>query len=587
MTTSLVHPPPEPPRDALARLRVIAVGLEQVDCRESIDRAIETLGQGQLRVTVLGQFKRGKSTLLNALLGRELLPTGLLPVTSVATEVRPGEGELFVIRNDGRTERAALSALPEFVTEAGNPENVKGVRRVEVRVPLPPWAGPAVFVDSPGIASIHPRATEEAYRLGAGVDAAIFVLSPQPPISEPELAFLRTVRGSATRFFFVMNKIDEVAEPERAELLEYVARALRDRAEIDPPRLYCLSARRVLRAGAAPDARSPADPDWSELLTDLGRYLGESRDDSLRRIRERRVSQYAERLGSMVDLARRTVSASEATFEKAHRALAETIERTTVERRAADALLDEDVIDVIATIDRRLERFRTDDQGPVVASLEEFLRSTRSWSAARLVEGFDRRCREVVAPRIQTWRATLEETAAGLLAAACDRYARRVESALREVDRAAGESFNVRLTSLALDVPLSDLSRYYVRIPGLLDDSLAGQSAKLLPAGWLRGRLRSQLGRTVAEQLDAQSGLIRTDLIDRLRRSVAEYKEAVTSRIDGNLASVRAAMERGRKERDAGVARRDAWRAQLDGWRRELDELTRPDGRALPGGLVS
>ena len=596
MTTRLTHPPPESPEVALRRLRVIADGLGQVDCRASIDRAIETLDQGLLRVTVLGQFKRGKSTLLNALLGRELLPTGLLPVTTVATEVREGSGELLVVRNDGRSERASLAALPEFVTEAGNPENVKGIRRVEVRVPLPPWAGAAVFVDSPGIASVHSRATAEAYRLGAGVDATIFVLSPQPPISEAELAYLRTVRGSATKFFFVMNKIDEVPEGERPELLEYVARVLRDRGEMDGARLYCLSARRIVRSGAPPESVRGTDPGWSDLLADLGRYLGEGRTESLRRIGERRVAQYAERLRSMIDLARSSLSASDATFETAYRALEGATERTSVERRAADALLDDDLVDVIAEIDRRLIGFRSDAQGPLVQLLDEFLGSTRSWSAARLVQGFDQRCRDALIPRVRACRETLEGEAARLLASACDRYVRRVESALREVDRAAGASFELRLASLALDVPLSDLSRYYVQVPGLLDGSLAGQSAQLLPAGLLRGRLRRQLGRTVAELLDAQSGLIRTDLIDRLRQSVAQFKDIVTDRIDRNVASVRAAMELGRGERDAGVADRDARREQLEQWRRSLDELDRPTerasepavgGTALPGGPVA
>jgi hypothetical protein len=580
MATQLSHSPPESPADALARLRPIAQGLNQVDCDEAIDRTIETLAEGQLRVTVLGQFKRGKSTLLNALFGRELLPTGLLPVTSVATEVREGSGELLVVRNDGRSELVPLSTLPEFVTEAGNPENIKGVRRVEVRVPFPSWAGNAVFVDSPGIASIHPRATAEAYRLGAGVDAAIFVLSPQPPISEAELAFLRTVRGSATKFFFVMNKIDEVPERERTELLEYVQRVLRGVVETDGGPLYCVSARRVLRAGTPPETDPGSAPGWSELLADLGRYLGSGRAASLREIGERRVAQFAERLRGMVDLAQRSLSASDATFESAVRSLGEAIDRTAVERRAADALLEDDVVGTVAAIDRHLARLRAEGQAPVLASLDEFLASARSWSAARLVRGFDERFRELLVPRVREWRTTLEEEAAGLLSAACGRYARRMESSLREVDRAAGESFDLRLASLALDVPFTDLSRYYLRVPGLLDGSLAGQSALLLPAALLRGRMRSRLARTVAEKLDEQSGLIRTDLIDRLRMSVGQYRDAVAGAIDRNVASVQAAMHLGRAQRDAGAGPRDAWRTELARWRQSLDGLVGTGGSA-------
>jgi hypothetical protein len=578
MAAQLSHSPPEFPGASLDSLRGIAEALQQIDCREAIDRTIETLGQGRLRVTVLGQFKRGKSTLLNALLGRVLLPTGLVPVTSVATEVREGNGDLLVVRNGGRQESAPLAALPEFVTEAGNPENVKGVQRVEVRVPLPSWAGNAVFVDSPGIASVHPHATAEAYRLGAGVDAAIFVLSPQPPISAPELAFLRTVRGSATRFFFVINKIDEVPERERAGLVEYVARILRDHGGMGDARLYCLSARRVLEVGAPAAGDRGIESEWTEFRADLGRYLGEERAESLRTIGERRVAQYAERLRGMVELALRSLSASDVTFETAYRALEEAIARAAVERRAADALLDDDVLAVIATIDRDLARLRADHQQPVLESLDEFLRSAPSRSAAGLVQGFDQRFRDVLIPRVQTWRASLEEETARLLASACDRYVGRMESALREVDRAAGNSFELRLSSLQLDVPFTDLSRYYVRVPGLLEGSFTGQSTLLLPAGLVRGRLRSGLARTVAEELDAQSGRIRTDLIDRIRLSVAQYRDTVSGQIDRNETSVRAAMNLGRTEHDATVGSRAATRARLEEWRRELETLGRPVG---------
>jgi ABC-type uncharacterized transport system ATPase component len=55
------------------------------------------LAEDRFTIAVLGQFKRGKSSLLNAIIGRDLLPTGILPLTSVITVVRYGASERLVI----------------------------------------------------------------------------------------------------------------------------------------------------------------------------------------------------------------------------------------------------------------------------------------------------------------------------------------------------------------------------------------------------------------------------------------------------------------------------------------------------------
>src|ERR1700691_4322038 len=88
----------------------------------------ERLGAARLRVLVVGEAKRGKSTLVNALLRREVLPTGVTPLTAVPTTVMQGTDEgLDVTFTDGRTEHHALSALEDLGTERGNPGNSRRV----------------------------------------------------------------------------------------------------------------------------------------------------------------------------------------------------------------------------------------------------------------------------------------------------------------------------------------------------------------------------------------------------------------------------------------------------------------------------
>ena len=86
---------------------------------------IVKLAEDRFTLAVLGQFKRGKSSLMNAIIGRELLPTGVLPLTSAITVLKYGPKERLVVRCEGSIfpDELPVSSLPDYVTEKGNPAN--------------------------------------------------------------------------------------------------------------------------------------------------------------------------------------------------------------------------------------------------------------------------------------------------------------------------------------------------------------------------------------------------------------------------------------------------------------------------------
>jgi predicted GTPase len=115
-----VHITDEPDAVRAAMAELSALGRHED--RATLDTLRDRLHEGRLRVLVTGEAKRGKSTLINALLGRPVLPVGVTPLTALATTVRYGEDEgATVIFGDGHTETFPLSALDDLVTERGNP----------------------------------------------------------------------------------------------------------------------------------------------------------------------------------------------------------------------------------------------------------------------------------------------------------------------------------------------------------------------------------------------------------------------------------------------------------------------------------
>jgi len=152
----------------------------------------ERVRDGLFYVACIGQFKRGKSTLLNALLGEEVVPVGVVPVTAVVTVVRYGERRRARVRLADETQlEISLAELPEYVTEEKNHENAKGVTAVEVFVPSRLLMGGMCFVDTPGIGSVFSGNTEATKAFVPHIDAALVVLGADPPISADELAIGR------------------------------------------------------------------------------------------------------------------------------------------------------------------------------------------------------------------------------------------------------------------------------------------------------------------------------------------------------------------------------------------------------------
>lgn len=192
---------------------VRAIGPEYVGAAERIGALAGQLEEGCFHLAVLGQFKRGKSTLLNALLGEGVLPSSVVPLTAIPTRLRAGSRrQVRIAYLDERPDEvfaapdaAGLSTvLGRYVTEEANPENRLGVREVEVLHPSPALAHGVALIDTPGIGSTFEHNTVTTMAHLSECDAALFLVSADPPITAVEVAFLRDVAGRVPRLFFLL-----------------------------------------------------------------------------------------------------------------------------------------------------------------------------------------------------------------------------------------------------------------------------------------------------------------------------------------------------------------------------------------------
>jgi len=210
---------------------ILADAAEVADALEAeqLDALARRFQQQRLRILVAGEANRGKSTVVNALLGRPLLPTGVTPLTSVATTVTavksglPEYAEVFFA--DGTDRRIALNCLADFVTESGNPGNAAGVSGVTVHIQSNLLLNYKVdLVDSPGTGSVYTQNTADARQALTSLDAAILVLTADPPISEAERDLLVEISRTSVHTFVLLNKIDRLSHDEIREAEAFTRR---------------------------------------------------------------------------------------------------------------------------------------------------------------------------------------------------------------------------------------------------------------------------------------------------------------------------------------------------------------------------
>jgi len=228
-----------------------------VDLRASltlmVDRALKTT----FEVAVVGRVSSGKSSLLNAMIGADVLPTGILPMTAVPTRLRRGATPaIHVTYADGRTVSYGVDQLGEFVTEPRNPGNEKRVARVLVDYPSELLPEGATFVDTPGLGSVASRGALQTFAYLPRCDHAAFLFDATAPLTDEDLSLLAFLREAGITTSVLLSKADLLSDADVQQVQRYVAGEIQKRlgAAVDVrPVSVMPSHRHLLRAWIAND----------------------------------------------------------------------------------------------------------------------------------------------------------------------------------------------------------------------------------------------------------------------------------------------------------------------------------------------
>lgn len=278
----------------LTRLAAIAHDLSSPSLAEQSASLATRLTEGRFYVACIGQFKRGKSTLLNALVANSVLPAGIVPVTAVPTILRYGADKHARVRlRAGEWIDISAGDLHSYVSEEHNPENSKGVDAVEAFLPSPLLADGMCLVDTPGLGSIFAGNTAATHAFVPHIDAAIVVVGADPPIAGEELALVQAVAKQVPHLLVVLNKADRATDAERQAAIPFTRTVLEKCLGRPIGPIFEISAQQQLD-------KSAAAWDWQLLVASLQTLAEQSGRTLVRSAGERGLQRIAEALLSVI-----------------------------------------------------------------------------------------------------------------------------------------------------------------------------------------------------------------------------------------------------------------------------------------------
>ena len=207
-----------------------------VEFRPALATIIDRLETDTFEIAVFGRVSSGKSSLLNHIVGQDLLPVGVNPITAVPTRLAYGpEPHATAWFADRKPELFGIERLADFVTEQRNPGNIQHVTRIVVELPAQRLREGVVYVDTPGLGSLATAGAAETRAYLPRCDLGVVLIDAGSTLTQDDLATIQTLYDAGIPASVLLSKADLLALPDREHALQYVVDHIRSDLGLELP----------------------------------------------------------------------------------------------------------------------------------------------------------------------------------------------------------------------------------------------------------------------------------------------------------------------------------------------------------------
>jgi len=537
-------------KSCIGKLAAISNSRGDNKVEENLREIGEKLEGNRFHLVVLGQFKRGKSTFINSLLGDKVLPTSVIPLTSIVTLLKYGEEEVVdVLFNDGNKTTISRNQLEEYVTERGNPSNEKNVKHVEVSYPSGYLKDGVFIIDTPGVGSTFENNTEMTYDYLPRVDAALFLLAVDPPISQSEIAFLADVKDYVEKIFFVQNKIDYMNEEERKESMAFSKEVIEKALDSDSITIYPLSAKLALEAKQSKNKKLLGKSRLPEFDKVLGDFLLKEKGKTFLRSALNSTRKLLSDEEFAIQLELRAIATPLEDLEQKIQLFQEKMEVVRQDREDNVYYFQGEIKHLIDILDRDLDRLKKSEIPRLMKELEAIGEKYQHKSVSQFVKLMEAALNEVVVRTFDDWIVKEEERLNQEYARISSRFSNRTNEIIDAIVTASMELFDLKLDRFAAEETINRDSQLYYMVgdpPRFfnLEGAFEFFSQKILPRNFSQSMVLRDLQKKIPEKIDKNSGRVRWDFMDRINKSFLKFRWELNLTIDATQEGIEKAIDK-------------------------------------------
>jgi len=554
----------------------------QINHKMPLDQFKEKLEHNIFNIVVMGQFKRGKTSLINTLIGDDLLPVAVVPLTSIATIITYGEDtKISVCFNDGRCETIEINQLADYVTEKGNPKNIKDVAEVYITYPSKYLKDGVRLIDTPGVGSVYQHNTDVAYHYLPKSDAVFFLVSVDQPMSQNELDFLKDVKEYSSKIFFILNKKDYLNDKELLESVEFIKNVL---SEIyQSPKIYPISAKMALLAKKENNPDMLKKSGIEDFLAELNRFLMEEKGNVLLEAVTKHILKALMQTEFEIDLEIKSMKMPLGELEEKLKLFEE--KKTEILQKKSDfeILLEGEIKNLIKNV---LEEDINNHKKQLTTALQKELEKKYLENKKLPLNELYKTLEDAVISEIKLafdkWMPKEDEKLSKMFEKICNRFSIDVDNIIEELVTFASELFGENREFIKTEAVWEMKSDFYYRFKreSLMIDALSTTFTMMLPKFIGDKVLLNKLKNYLVTAVDMQSGNIRYDFAERLNKSKVRFKWEMFDKISSAVEGIENAIKKGIDKKDKSEldikAREEVLldlKSKIQAYKRKLSEI--------------
>jgi len=502
----------------------------------------------ELQLVVLGQFKRGKTTLINALIGENLLPTSIIPLTSIITILKYGKTpRAFVNFLDERIEETQIKNLDEYVSEQKNSENKKQVDKVVIEYPLLYLKEGIQIIDTPGVGSVYKHNTDVAYDFVPKADAGIFVVTADPPISESELDFLVSIKDYLGKIIFVQNKIDQVGEEEVKQSLLFTKNIIEEKVGTKGLKFYPLSSKLALEGRLNKDKNKVNDSNFQEFEKALSDFFKKEKSQVILKSVSVKLLSLINEIDLLLQLQIKTSQIPATTLQEKITLFEKELKAITQKKEDVDYLMQGQTEKLVKeTLIDDIETLKEEKQPQLLKELDIFYEKNKSVSGKELSKKFNIFLEQSIKKIFNEWRKKEEDKLQKSLLLILGRFSKEANDAIQKVMDLSANLFDLKIDKFNIGTELAEEFEFRFSFDEYkVDIEIFTPLVSRLPRFLSNKLLYNKIKEDAVQQFDQHCGRVRYDFHERVIKSVQEYKNNLDEILEEIIKNIKDAMKVG------------------------------------------